>query len=342
MKKVAFTVILWRLLLFIPLFFIKYIPKPQDLRYLGISPWANFDGIAYLTIALRGYVNEARFFPLYPILIRIFGGTFISGYIISNLSFILACMVLYKLLRLDYSEKVSLRAIIFLLLFPTAFFFGAVYTESLFLLLLVLSFYFVRKRKWFFAVVAAMFLSVTRSVGIMILPALFIEGAPLYSLFFIPVFLIGYAYYNFVKWGNWLYFIQAQTLLVNGRSAGFVLFPQTLFRYAKMLITVPARQYVWWVALLEAVIFIFSSIFLYVAYVKKVRLSDLVFAVLSFLIPVSTGTFTGLPRYVLILFPIFIALALIKNKAIRIIYIVISAILSIILLLLFARGYYVA
>ncbi len=364
MKKVVLLVILWRLLLFLPLLFLRSIPTPADTRYLGISPWANFDGIQYLSIAMRGYITEARFFPLYPLLIKgiqfIFSLPitpfvfFLIGFFISNAAFLLAALILYKLLRIEYSHKISLMSILFLLLFPTSFFFGSVYAESVFILLAVLSFYFARKRKWILSIVLATLLPITRSVGIVILPALFVEwllqqkekNKPssfiLYSLFIILIGLVGYAVYNFVKWGNWLYFIQAQTELGNSRSAGIILIPQTLFRYGKMLLTVPVAQYVWHVALLELAVFIFSAVLLYIAYLKKIRLSYLIFALLAFLIPTSTGTFTGLPRYVIILFPMFTVLALIKNKTVKIIYSIISVLLLILLLMLFAKGYYIA
>ncbi len=356
--------IVWRSLLCIPLFFLSFIPSPADTRYIGISPWENFDGIQYLSIAINGYQTEARFFPFYPLLIKTILFithlpitpyiSFTIGFLISNISFLIAALVLYKLLRIDYSHKISLISILFLLLFPTSFFFGSVYSESVFFLLTVLSFYFARKRKWILSIILSTLLPITRSVGIVILPALFIEwllqrkekNKPSfiisYSLFIIPIGLIAYAAYNFVKWGNWLYFIQAQTELGNSRSAGIILIPQTLFRYGKMLLTVPVTQYVWSIALFELAVFIFSAVLLYIAYVKKIRLSYLVFALLAFLIPVSTGTFTGLPRYVIVLFPLFIGLALVKDKTVKIIYSIISVFLLILLLMLFARGYYIA
>lgn len=366
MRKVTLSVIIWRLLLFVPLLFLRYLPRPQDLRYFGISPWANFDGDHYLAIAMHGYdASVARFFPLYPIIIKIIANpfsrisnpyyTFIIGMFVSNLSFLAACLILYKLLRTEYSYKTSFWTIIFLLVFPTSFFFGSIYAESLFLLLTVLSFYLVRKRKWLLAILSATLLPITRSVGLVILPALFIEwflqqkekNKPpsiiiLLSLFLIPLSLIGYAFFNFIKFKDWLYFVHAQTELSNGRSSSIILIPQTLFRYGKMLITVPITQYIWHIVFLELAMFFFAAILLYIAYIKKIRLSYLAFAILAFLIPTSTGTFTGLPRYVIVLFPMFIALALIKNKRIKIIYMIASIIISFILLLLFTKGYYVA
>lgn len=365
MKKVPFLVIGWRLLLFLPLFFLQYVPAPQDTRYFGLSPWANFDGDHYLAIVVNGYdASVARFFPLYPMIIKavifLFSlpatsyYAFIVGLLISNIGFLIACIMFYKLLRLEYPNKTSSLSIFFLLLFPTSFFFGSIYAESIFLLIAISSFYLARKRKWFLAIIMAILLPLTRPVGIAILPALFIEWLlqqkeknkpslrTFFSLIFIPLGLIGYAAYNYVKWGGWLYFIRAQGELVNGRATGIVLIPQTLFRYGKMLVTVPVSQYIWHIALLELAVFVFAALFLYVAYIKKIRLSYLAFAIIALLIPTSTGTFTGLPRYAVVLFPLFIALALIKNMKVKIVYAILSIILSFMLLLFFMKGYYVA
>ena len=365
MRKISLSVILWRLFFFLPLFFIRYIPVPTDNRYLGIYPWANFDGDHYLAIAMHGYdASVARFLPFYPLLIKFFSPSFskipnpeyvfVIGLLISNFAFLIACLIMYKLLRIDYREKISFLSVFFLILFPSSFFFVSIYSESVFLLLTVLTLYFARKKKWLFAVIVASFLPVTRPIGIAILPALCVEWVlqqkeknrpslrTLISFVTIPIGLIGYAIFNFFKWGNLFYFAQAHAELSNGRSTGIVLIPQTLFRYWKMITTVPFNQHIWQVALLELVVFIFAAVLLYIGYIKKVRASYLIFALISFLIPTSSGTFTGLPRYVLVLFPIFLALALIKNARVKIMYVVVSIILSVILLMLFARGYYIA
>ena len=76
------------------------------------------------------------FFPLYPNLIRNLASTFknpvISGVLISNLSFLISLIFLARLIRLDYDVNTTKFAIIALLLFPTSFYFGSVYTEGLF------------------------------------------------------------------------------------------------------------------------------------------------------------------------------------------------------------------
>lgn len=342
---------IWRVFLFLPVFSGVYI-LAERLGYGFTNPWGNFDGVRYLAIASRGYITEAAFFPLYPIVIRIFsflGGYFLSGFLVSNIAFLISLFYLYKLLKLDYPADRSSRILLYLVLFPTAFFFGALYSESLFFLLLVLSFYFARKGKWLGASLAAMLLGATRIIGILVLPALVYE---LYiqkknikdglSLLMVPIGLAAYSLFNFLKWGDALYFIKAHGELGNSRSVdAIVLFPQTVYRYLKILISLPVSQYEWWIALLEISVFFGVCFLLYCAWWKKVRSSYLIFSLLAFLLPVLSGTFSGLPRYVLVLFPIYIALAGL-GRGFRRAYLIFSAILLFILLMFFSRGYFVA
>lgn len=191
---------------------------------------------------------------------------------------------------------------------------------------------------------------VTRVVGIAILPALLYEFAKsekinrkLALFLIIPLGLITYSVFNYYKWHNFLYFILAQGEVGNNRSVTeIVFFPQTIFRYSKILTTVPVNSHDWGIAILELISFLFTVIFLYIAWKRKVRTSYLVFALINFLIITSTGTFSALPRYILTIFPIFIALALIKNKPLKFFYIIISSTLLFILLMLFSRGYFVS
>ena len=150
-------------------------------------------------------------------------------------------------------------------------------------------------------------------------------------------------WFNLQKWGNAFYFIQAQGNFENNRSVTTpILVPQTIFRYIKIILTVAPVHFEWWVAILEILTFIFILVLLFVAWKKKLRLSYIIFAGLCFFIPISSGTFTGLPRYSLVLFPIFLALALVKSKMIKIVYSIISFILLFILFMLFSKGYYIS
>ena len=383
MRKITPVIVfffIWRVLLFLPLSIgemvlpyrsgydytniWKFIHEYQPVSNVLLFPWANFDGVYYLSIAGSGYTKDnAGFLPLFPLFIHLvssfFGVTktfgavqFFIAFFIANICFFLSLIFFYKLVRLDYSNKIAIMSIIFFLVFPTSFFFGSIYSESLFLLLSLLSFYFARKKQWILASIFGMLLGITRVVGISIFPALLyeffqqektIKNVRALPLLIIPAGIANYAFFNLSQWGDAFRFLHVHGTLGNSRSIdSVVLFPQTIFRYGKIFTTVSTSQYEWWIAFLEIVTFFVVSFLLYIGWKKGIRFSYILFAVLCFLIPVSSGTFTGLPRYVVILFPIFITLALLEKKIVQAFYIIISIILLFILLLFFSRGYYVA
>ncbi len=378
--------LIWRLFLFAPLFagekflhfrpgylytklsYYNYLFKGNVVNNFLISPWANFDGVAYLAIAGKGYTaGNARFFPLFPIAISFASGIFgklkpfnigqvIVAFSLSNIFFLGAVAVFYKLVRFDYSKKIAILSVIFLLLFPTSFFFGSIYTESLFLLLTLLSFYFARKKQWILAAIFGILLSATRIIGVFILPALLWEFFKEESfknkndlfkaipLLFIPAGLLIYIYFNFTTWHDPLFFYHQQGNVQNGRSVNSAVFiPQTIYRYIKILLTVsPASHFEWWISLLELAVFIFGCFMIYVMWRKKIRPSYIIYSLFCFIIPTLSGTFSGLPRYFVIIFPAFLALAMVKNRIALIIYSVISIILLFLFLMFFSKGYFIA
>lgn len=370
-KSIFLIFLFWRIFLFIPLHFAQqFIPYRPGYEYTNIlyfiksywpvnSPlifsWANFDGVHYLSIATKGYTDNGRFLPFFPILINwlsiIFKNQFFVGLLLSNACFLSSLIVFYKLICLDHPKRTAFWSIIFLLVFPASFYFGSIYAESLFLLLTLLSFYYSRKKQWLTASIFALLLTITRPVGIVIFPVLIYEfivaekrlSAKILPIFFIPAGIIGYAFYNLKKWGDALYFLKSHADLGNSRTVtSIVFFPQTIYRYFKILSTIPYQQYEWWIALFELAVFFFTITVLFLAWRKKIRVSYILFSLLAFLIPVSSGTFSGLPRYVTVLFPLFITLALIKSRMFKIVYTIIGIILLSLFLMFFSRGYYVA
>ncbi len=377
----ALSFIIWRLLLFIPVFVgekkLDYRPGYEytsitDARNskdknitdkLLLSPWANFDGLHYITIASNGYTNNYGFFPLYPTLIKpisnIFGATenfdsayLLSGFLISNLAFFLSLLIFYKLLSLDYSDKQVKTSILALLFFPTSFFFGSIYSESLFLLLLFTSFYFARKKQWLLASFFGSLLTLTRLVGICIFPILIyefyrsrdwsIKNFIKSGIWAAPFGLILYSLYNQIQEGSFLYFIKAQGNFLNNRSVdSFIFFGQTVYRYIKILFTTSSAQFEWWIALLEIGSFIFISLAIIYALKKRVRFSYVLFSFLAALIPASSGTFSALPRYILVAFIIYILIGIIGAKF-KLAYFLISITLLSILTFFFSRGYFIS
>lgn len=138
------------------------------------------DALWFLRIATHGYSTgdgSAAFFPLYPLLVRIVswvigGHPLLASLLVSNGAFFAALLVLYDLTAREYSADVARKAVVYIAIFPTAFFFLAPYSESLFLLWSVSAFRFARRDRWAMAALAGALAALTRGIGIVIAPAL--------------------------------------------------------------------------------------------------------------------------------------------------------------------------
>jgi hypothetical protein len=144
------------------------------------APLGRWDSVWYLAIAGGGYDDGAReaFFPLYPLLVRIagapLGSQLIGGALVSLALLGAALVVLHHLVALDHGRAVARNAVLVTALFPMAFFFSAVYSESLFLALSVASVYAARLDRWAWAGLLGGLAATTRSAGVVLLVPLLI------------------------------------------------------------------------------------------------------------------------------------------------------------------------
>ncbi len=348
---------------------------------------ANFDGFYYAKIARDGYQHfQQAFFPLYPNLIgffeKIFGGYVISGVIISAVSLLLFLYFFNKLMKeKGFDDSIRRQSLIYITFFPTAFYFGAAYTEAIFMFLVVLSFYFAQKKRWLFAGLVAGAASYTKVVGIFLVPGLLYEYYDSqakrdmktrfvaakeaiknrFSLKYIVYLiksrlphirgigsiltgawgLITYSLYLKRTTGDFFYFSTAQPQFQTQRTTDrIVLIYQVFWRYLKMIFTVDVTSYTYlivWVELLIVLLFVFLLLYSWLK--ANLPPSWLIFSAFAFIVPTLTGTFTSMPRYVLICFPCFISLAKLKLPK----YVpYISLVLQFIAAALFLRGYWIA
>ena len=93
----------------------------------------------------------------------------VVGVVLSNVAFLLALIVLYRLVRIDYGDAVAARTTWLVALFPTAFFFSTTYTEALFLLLTVTAIYLGRTDRWGLAGLTGLLAGATRNTGFLVL-----------------------------------------------------------------------------------------------------------------------------------------------------------------------------
>jgi hypothetical protein len=225
------------------------------------------------------------------------------------------------------------------------------------LFLLLGSFYAARKGKWWLAGILGAFCTATRFIGIFLLPALLWEWWEQNQiknkkeimknlLNLVPIFLISsglvlYMRFLAINYQDPLMFIHAQPSFGTQRVVDkFIPIYQVFWRYLKMIGDTKGDPlfFTVWLELITAVGFLFL---IFLAYIKKIRFSYLIFAVFSYLFPALTGTFLSMPRFVLVLFPCFIALGLLKNKMLTYFYVIVSAFILMMATIFFTKGHFV-
>jgi Gpi18-like mannosyltransferase len=379
-KKIVISYSIWRIALFLiaflsiyflPIFGARFPYADRVLEITHLPSWiwgfGNFDGVHYLRIAQDGYLAQysQAFFPLFPILVRLFSfvfprvpnldiniftdpAYFYSGLILSNIFFLTALYVFYKVVAIDFKKDIAFLSVILLLVFPTSFFFGSIYTESLFLLLAASSIYLIRKGDFFWAAVLIALSTATRITGVLLIPLYLIEAFQVKKwinyiwALITPLGLLIYMYFLKLSFGDPVYFLTSQPVFGAGRSASsLVLLPQVIYRYIKIFLTTNILTLPFFNAFLEFV-FTLVPLTLLIIFIKKMRLSYWVFSVCTLLLGTLTGTFSSMPRYVLI--PVALLLPYLATRLGKYTKPVIlaSAVLGVFLVILFIRGYWVA
>jgi hypothetical protein len=151
-------------------------PVEHPTEELLLEVWQRWDVLHYQRIAAQGYTDDesSAYAPLFPSLMALLGTALggnhlLAGFLISNLSFLLTLVYLYKLTELDHSEEVARRTVLYISIFPTAFYFFIPYSESLYLLSIVLFFHAARRHRWAATCAAAVLASLTRFQGSVLL-----------------------------------------------------------------------------------------------------------------------------------------------------------------------------
>src|SRR3954449_7787516 len=147
-----------------------------------LSPLARWDSAWYLDIAHSGYAGpNSAFFPLYPVLVRGFalvsapGALLVAAYVVSLAALLGALYLMHRLVTLELrSAEVARLAVLLIAVFPGALWFGAPYSESLFLLLSLGAFYAARTERWWLAGLLAALAAATRSAGLVLLVPLLV------------------------------------------------------------------------------------------------------------------------------------------------------------------------
>jgi hypothetical protein len=304
-------------------------------EHLFWDTFARYDSGWYHGIASQGYIygaggrNNLAFFPVYPMLMRA-GGTllggrqedyYFAGIVVSWLAFAAAMTVLYRVALLDLPRPAAIRAVMYAAAFPFAYFFGMVYSESVFLLAMVLTVYALRTRKWVVAALSGAVMTATRVTGVMAVPGLALiawrvagadrrsqmlavaavagsmAGIGLYSLFNYQMSGTPFAWYDAITfWGY----------RPGGNPFGGVLglLQALVTRPYQFLATERMAPY----DTLNAVSAL-GALALLPLIVRRFNAGYALIVLAGLLLPLSSGQFEGLGRYCSVQFPIALGLA---------------------------------
>ncbi|MCB9134329.1 MAG: hypothetical protein H6636_02815 [Anaerolineales bacterium] len=305
--------------------------RPPDNTILDVlgSRW---DTGFYVSIAEEGYKYEGvplpsvAFFPLLPLLMRSLMSVgldaLIAGVLITNTALLLATMLFYRLVAMEWGEPVADRAIWYFLIFPTSFFGSAIYSEALFLLCAIGALYAARRGFWEIAGLLGFFAALSRFLGILVAPLLLVEWGlqrktplvqrpPLWALLvpgFVPLGTAAYMTYLWRVFGDPLAFTHASEAWGRTASSPWLMIQELLARPEMGWGRALAGGYLHldnWMDFLFVLIFLVLGL----ALLLQKRWSEGVFVTLGALIPLFSGLLMSQRRYMWVLFPAFILLA---------------------------------
>jgi hypothetical protein len=318
---------------------------PRDLGFLT-EIWARFDSVPLLHIARGGYDSDPggpAFYPLYPALVaglgRILAGHYIlAGILVSLAAFLGALALLLRVAEPRIGEAGARRAVLYISIFPMAFLFQAVYSESLFLLLSLAAFLLAERGRFAEAGLVAGLAWLTRPFGIAVLPALALiawrappRARALAGLCLAPLVFLAYPLVLRVQTGDAWAFLHIEDQWFRERSPVGPLggiWNGLRAAWASVLqLTVGSETHWYWTpvnpdraAVFNLASFGFLCLFLALTVVVWRRLGSAygLYAAVSLAIPLSLPSaaqpLPSLTRYGLVVFPFFLALALLGAR----------------------------
>lgn len=310
-----------------------------------LSIWDRWDAYWYKTIAISGYkpvgLDEqaqafiSHFPPFYPLLIRIVSKLFFiaphsAGFLISFTLAIANSYLLYWLVKRDFKDqRMAVLSVLFFNLYPTSYFTNSIYTESLYLFLTLLSFCLIRLQYFFLPGLLGAASILTRYIGVTILPAylwviwqnrrswsykqLFLVILPLFGLaieLLINIYYFGSPFFVVREHENNPASIQTPSFPPIPLKEAIFSLPTLLGNLTSGIWDEFFMMTLGW----SAVFTIFALAVIIIGIYRKLPWDYSIYA-LSYVLFFSSFTWTiSAPRFTFALFPIFIALATIKNR----------------------------
>ncbi len=338
---------------------------PSEIDVMWLFRYSvRWDSGWYLTIANQGYSydpaypSSVAFFPLFPLLIRFVdavlpGSDVMAALVVVHLSLAGALIYIYRLFAAEYGGRIAWRTVYFLLIFPGAFFFSAVYNEALLLFAAAGAIYYARRGQWGRAALFGIAGSATKLVGVLLIIPLAVEllsqrgrsardllpGAWILAA---PLGAVAYFAYLQATFGSYRVFFDTEahwhrepfsavllmgTRYLTGDEGPLLFYPPNSSTLAPVYLLFDTTL-LW--------LFLAAGVVLW----RRYRPTYGAFVLVFTLVPALSGSPQSVNRYVAVLFPAFLILAHIRSEAAR-------AVLSLAMILilaftthLFVNGYW--
>ncbi len=339
----------------------NFIYQPEQAVTLATS-FATWDTQHYVYIAEHLYqpkhISNA-FFPLYPVLIKVTdavlpGGVVLAAWIVSAITSLGAVVLLFHFVRWWKNRIVAWKTVGLFLAFPTALYMHIAYNEGLFLLLAIGALYAAYRVRGLWLITLSAALVWVRPQGILVIPAIAWQllqqrctGQSQRLLRAFPTALLvaavsfgGYLIFMYFRTGDALAFINAASQFDSQNSLQYLVHP---IEWIKLnWINVDWSWHNVNTSIVNRLFFIGFVVTLYYIW-KKLDSTHFIYALSVGLVPALTGDLVSYPRYVLLVFPIFIMGALlIKSRYVLWTIIVFSGILQLLGILFHSQNYFVA
>jgi hypothetical protein len=345
----------------------EVLPKPvESWGEAAFTTWYRWDAIWYGSIARDGYqyfgereASNVAFFPGFPLLSGAVSRVAnlpveVSGPIVSTLLTLIAGWLLYRLTRREtQDEETARRSIVYWLAFPAAYYLALGFSEALYTVATLAAFTLAREGKWGWSGLVAFIAGLTRLHGALLIVPLAYEylrqqrwqWRSIFKLHAIgtlgaPLGVLAFFGYLGVQFGKPLAYFDVQTLFFKGsRIEAFPTFPGTTLANSihGLLTNVPSTESI---AVTGALLLLL--VLTLETWVRLPRMYG-VYMLTVVLFSLTSGDLISLPRFVVPMFPGFMALALIGkrpwlDRSILILFLLLQGVLA----LLFTKGYWVA
>jgi len=304
-------------------YFLARMHLGAEIPRLSDTSWSflmRFDAWYYNDIARHLYQNKAdtfAFFPLYPLITRGLSAltdwpVYVSGIVLANLAVMAALVLIYKTYFQKLGRPALSIAVIMLSIWPSSIFFSSFYSESLYLLLVVWSFYFYRRDNLPLSGLMGAMVTATRPTGLVLLPAFGLDALiktrrlrwPMLWLLLICAGVGGYSLFCWFQTGDPLFFSAIQ----KNWGRAFAL-PWTVFadHFGSMVHHNQLANEVDFAFMVDMLSALFAIAL--VPYVwKRVGAAEALFVLGTLILSFTTGSTRSLTRFTITLFPLFLVL----------------------------------